>query len=273
MTKPILYNKESICQQLGDSSVPEQIHFHRSLPSTNTTAKEMALAGAPAGTVVIAEHQSAGRGRLGRDFFSPADTGLYLSIILRPQLAASGILYATAATAVIAARTVEALTPARLSIKWVNDLFRGDRKVGGILAETAFAGDGSLSYLVIGIGLNITPNPVLPPELCEIVGTLYDEAPARDLRSSLAAGLIGGLNNLFSHDRSNLMADYKKRSLVLGREVVLTSGQQVMTGRVSDFDGDGRLILRTEDGQEKIIGSGEVTLRLATQARGDRHAY
>ena len=144
---------------------PAPIHIYDTLQSSNLTAKQLALGGAPHGTLVLTAHQQAGRGRLGRRFESPAGKGVYLSLILRPALSAADAQSATISAAVAVARAVKALCGLELGIKWVNDLYYQGRKVCGILTEAGTDMEsGQLEWLVVGIGLNLTSTAADWPE-------------------------------------------------------------------------------------------------------------
>ena len=144
---------------------PAPIHIYDTLQSSNLTAKQLALGGAPHGTLVLTAHQQAGRGRLGRRFESPAGKGVYLSLILRPALSAADAQSATISAAVAVARAVKALCGLELGIKWVNDLYYQGRKVCGILTEAGTDMEsGQLEWLVVGIGLNLITSPADWPE-------------------------------------------------------------------------------------------------------------
>ena len=142
---------------------PAPIYIYDTLESSNLTAKQLALAGAPHGTLVLAGQQKAGRGRLGRRFESPAGKGVYCSLLLRPALSAADAQTATIAAAVSVARAVKALCGLELGIKWVNDLYYQGKKVCGILTEAGTdIESGQVEWLVVGIGLNLTTVPRQP---------------------------------------------------------------------------------------------------------------
>ena len=161
---------------------PAPIHIYDTLQSSNLTAKQLALGGAPHGTLVLTAHQKAGRGRLGRRFESPAGKGVYLSLILRPALSAADAQSATISAAVAVARAVKALCGLELGIKWVNDLYYQGRKVCGILTEAGTDMEcGQLEWLVVGIGLNLTTSPAdWPEELARTAGSLYPGGRTRE---------------------------------------------------------------------------------------------
>ena len=159
---------------------PAPVYVHERLDSSNQTAKRLALAGAPHGTLVLAGQQSAGRGRMGRRFESPAGKGIYLSLVLRVPVPASEALGVTVGAAVAVARAVQKLCGIELGIKWVNDLYYQGKKVCGILTEAGTSVEsGLLEWLVVGIGLNLTTTPAdWPEELARTAGSLFPGGPA-----------------------------------------------------------------------------------------------
>ena len=153
-----------------------RLQYVPSLPSTNTALKAMAADGAPEGTVLIAGEQTAGRGRMGRSFYSPPDSGLYLSLLLRPDMSAVEATRLTACAAVAVAETIEALSGREAQIKWVNDILVDGRKVCGILTEASVdCENGMMRHVIIGIGVNThVPKTDFPEELRSIAGAAFD---------------------------------------------------------------------------------------------------
>ena len=254
-----------------------QFHRFQKLTSTNAKAKELAASGAPHGTVVIAEEQTGGRGRLGRTFFSPKGSGIYLSMILRPEVIGanneSAVLLTTAASVAVA-RAVKKALHLDLQIKWVNDLYYNARKVCGILAEGSFdPASGSLSAVVIGIGLNYKePSGGFPEELRDIAGALFpadialsaaasataDSLPDTD---TLAVAIAEELFTLADHitDRT-FLTEYKARSMVLGQRVRILPRDEIVTA--VDITEDGGLVIRHDDGTVETLTTGEISLRI-----------
>ena len=165
-------------EAIGDYPAP--IYLYDTLESSNRTAKLLALDGAPHGTLVLTAHQSAGRGRLGRRFESPAGKGVYCSVLLRPEMPAANAQTATISAAVAVCRAVKKLCGLELAVKWVNDLYYQGRKVCGILTEAGTdLESGQLEWLVVGIGLNLTSTAAdWPEELARKAGSLYPGGPA-----------------------------------------------------------------------------------------------
>ena len=149
--------------------------------STNSAMKRMAAEGAPHGSVLIANEQSAGRGRMGRSFYSPPGTGIYMSLLLRPHTDAQRATLVTASAAVAVAEAIEQLAGEPVQIKWVNDIFLDDKKISGILTEAAFGLESGVpEYVVVGVGINAcAPEGGFPPELAEIAGSLW-QSPVPD---------------------------------------------------------------------------------------------
>ncbi|MEG0074557.1 MAG: biotin--[acetyl-CoA-carboxylase] ligase [Eubacterium sp.] len=247
---------------------PEKIHhikIYPTLDSTNTFAKKCAFEGAPDGTVILAEEQTAGRGRMGRAFYSPANSGIYMSMILKPQMALDQALFITSAASVLISRAINTVMGIRPQIKWVNDLFYQGKKICGILTEAATDFEtGNIDYLVLGVGINFTsPTKAIPASLQPIIGTLVDQTEDGQLRSHLIAEIINELSTLSTlTETQDIIREYRKYSMVIGKEVLLTSGKTTLTGTVVDINDNGYLLLRTDDDTLHTISSGEVSLRL-----------
>ena len=238
--------------------------FLEETTSTNTVAREAALGGAPGGTLVVAGRQTAGRGRRTHSFFSPADSGLYMSLLVRSALPAAEAIRLTTAAAVAVCRAAEAETGAACGIKWVNDIFSGGRKVCGILVESATRADGMLDWAVVGIGVNVSaPAGGFPPEIAGTAGALT-AAPSPGLRArllcaiereflALSADLAGGAYR----------AEYARRCLAVGHTVtVLAADGGEEEAFACGIDEECRLLVRYADGREAALSSGEIRIRL-----------
>lgn len=256
--------KKALCAScvndlLGQRDCPWHVRIVDTIPSTNTALRELAEAGGEEGEVLVALHQSAGKGSAGRSFYSPADTGLYFSILLRPSFAPSDAGYLTPAAAVAVARVLEAASGEAMRIKWVNDVYAGSRKICGILTEAALAPDmGSFRYAVIGIGINVTsPEGGFPEELRSIAGTLFKEACPD--RNTLLADVLNELYTLYTAlPRHDFMEEYRSRSCLIGREACVMTGDTVTEGRVETIDDAGGLVLRDGTGVLHTFRSGTV---------------
>ena len=242
---------------------PAPIHLYDSLDSSNLTAKQLALQGAPHGTLVLASRQQAGRGRLGRRFESPAGKGVYLSLLLRPALSAADAQTVTIGAAVAVARAVKALCGLKLGIKWVNDLYYQGKKVCGILTEAGTDMEsGQLEWLVVGIGLNLTTSPSdWPPELARIAGSLYPGGPAPVGRAALAGAIARELLALCP--AFDCLDEYRARCFVPGHWVTVCTGAETYPARALFIDDGGRLVVERENGRQEALRHGEVSIRPA----------
>ena len=258
----------TLALEIGDMEKADLISVYDTLPSTNTTLREEALAGAPAGKVIIANTQTSGRGRMGRSFFSPADSGIYMSVLYRPSPDSHLPESITMAASVVIAQAIEEVTGQSPGIKWVNDLYKDGLKIAGILTE-AFVNveTGGMDYIVLGVGINLYhPKDQFPDDLKSIASSLYGNKPPEDptIRLRLTAAIIKKLWELStSQGIGDYIEDYRRRSIVLGEEVVITAGRNEIRGLVTGFDDQGHLLLKTADGQIQNIGSGEITLRFS----------
>lgn len=227
--------------------------------STNRRLRKVAERGAPEGSVLFALHQTAGKGRMGRSFFSPAGSGLYFSILLRPQAMADGMKI-TAAAGVAVAEAVQEVLGIDLSIKWVNDLYWGNKKVCGILAESAMDGKGGFDYCILGIGLNVFEPQHWEDALDQIAGALLPET-RENVMESLAAAILDRFFDWYPKlSDPQLMDAYRSRSFLQGKRVTAVRGESRTVGVVQDISDEGELLLQTDDGELLAICSGEVRL-------------
>ena len=243
-----------------------QIEVVDRLPGTNAALRARADAGAPEGIVLIAQAQSAGRGRGGHSFYSPPG-GLYMSILLRPEIGARQAVGLTAMAAVAAAQAAEKLCGEAIQIKWVNDLWKNGKKVCGILTEAALdLESGMLDYAVLGLGFNVVAPPDgWPDDLRDVAGALYDGAPAPGARAALAAAFLNAFWPLYSTgSRSGYLDEYRRRQALTGRTVQVTP--RTGTPRIAvvlGVDEDCKLVVRF-DGENRpaALNSGEASVRL-----------
>ena len=247
---------------LGQGEIGARMELHRTLDSTNTRAKALAANGAPHGYLVIAESQTGGKGRMGRSFFSPEHSGVYITYILRPELLAEKAVMITSMAAVAVARAIEAVAPVSAGIKWVNDIYINARKVCGILCEASMDFEsGHLEYAVLGIGVNAAAMD-FPPQLQPIATSIENECGRSVSRSRLIAEISNQLNALWGQlETWEFMAESRERSVVIGRDVQVVRGETRYEARVLDIDDEGRLVIRTGEGVSRV-NSGEVSLKL-----------
>ncbi|MBO4687912.1 MAG: HTH domain-containing protein [Clostridiales bacterium] len=259
--------------------------------STNTLLKEKAAAGAREGTVIIANSQTGGKGRMGRSFFSPLNTGLYISVLLRPtDMPPERALKITTMAAVAACHAIETVLPDRKivpdskgpkeileavirkskehnrpQIKWVNDIFLRGKKVVGILTEASMSMEnGNLEYAVLGIGFNVyEPEGGFPEELKSIAGSILG-VRMPDAKNQIAAEFLHCFFEIYrAPDHLGYESEYKDRSLVLGKnvDVISTGGGDVRQAKVLDITEDCNLLVEYKDGSQAVLSSGEVSVR------------
>ena len=249
------------------------IHIKKQTESTNQDAKALALEGAAHGTVLLADEQTAGRGRLGRSFHSPKGTGLYLSMVLRPGGTLAAALPITQAAAVAASRALSVTAGLELSIKWVNDLYLDGKKVCGILTEAVSDFEtGHIEALILGIGINVTePTAGFPPELSEIAGTLVGSALSENMlaaeirqpiaRNRLAAAIIDELLDILPElETLSFLDEYRRRCFILGQPVTVQRGNDSFDAIALSIDASGGLVVETDDDTQLTLNSGEVSL-------------
>ena len=241
------------------------VHYFDSIGSTNTEAKGLAAAGAPHGTVLIAGHQTGGRGRMGRSFHSPAGLGIYLSVILRPNCGPADLMHLTCAAAVAMCDAVEKAAGFRPGIKWTNDLVCGKRKLGGILTELSLNATGIVNYAVIGIGINCLHRPDdFPEELRDMAGSLSMTAGVPADPARVAAAMIGGLYAMdqgLLTQKASIMDRYRADCVTLGKEISVHRFDTVRHGTATGVDDDGGLTVRFDDGSTQTVAAGEVSIR------------
>ena len=247
-----------------------EFHWIGETGSTNTDLKEMARHGAAEGTVLVAERQTGGKGRMGRSFFSPK-SGLYMSFIIRPQNAFSAGLYTTMA-AVATAEAISEVCGKEVGIKWVNDLFYRDRKICGILVEGE-TGAGGIDFAIVGIGINLSDPEGGWGEIAEIAGSLYGAVePPAGVRKALAKTIV---ERYFAHydalpDRG-FLKEYASRMFLIGKEVRIIpfgeTGEGISQKKalVTGIGNDAELLVKNDDGTEEAIFTGEVSVKMLKQ--------
>lgn len=241
-----------------------EVEVYDEVGSTNNMLKERASQGAKEGLVIVANSQTGGKGRLGRSFYSPLDTGVYISVLLRPQnIEPQKALKITTMAAVAACKAVETVTDKKALIKWVNDIFVDGLKVAGILTEASLSMEtGNLEYAVLGIGFNVyEPNGGFPEEIKGIAGAILDET-VPDAKNRLASEFLNRFKDIYDNmDTSNYDIEYKKRSFVIGKKVNVISPADTKKATVLDITSDCALIVEYEDGTEGTLSTGEVSIR------------
>lgn len=262
---PELLSTGELLARLGEERMRSVVCLD-TVDSTNNALREMALSGAPAGQIVLADHQTGGRGRMGRSFASPRGMGVYLSALLRPDCLPEDTGSITAFTAVAMCDAIERACGIRPGIKWVNDLILDGKKITGILTEMSVeAESGHVGYVVVGVGINVNQLEAdFPPELREIAGSLRQSTGSPVSRGELAAEMIRAFDVLrgkFPQGREKYLAAYRRDCVTTGKRVVVRRGTIERTAfaeRVSDNFG---LAVCYDGGGRETLTSGEVSVR------------
>ena len=234
-------------------------------PSTNALVREKANQGCPEGCVIVACEQTAGRGRYGRQFFSPGDTGVYLSLLLRPTAySPQQATCLTAAAAAAMCQAMEAVTGQQPGIKWVNDIFLRGKKVCGILTEAAVGLEtGALDYMVLGAGVNLYPPAEgFPEEIQSIAGSVLERS-CPEAKNRLVGEFLNRFWDFYAHPECRTyLEDYRARSLAIGQNVTVLSAGQAVSAYAYGIDDDFRLLVRYENGDTEALSYGEIRIQL-----------
>ena len=240
-----------------------EIRYFDQTDSTNLRAKAMAADGAPEGTLVIAEEQTQGRGRRGRDWFSPPGAGVYLSLIIRPDILPQEAPRFALLTAAAVAEAVREITTLETKIKWPNDILIGGRKLGGILTEISMEMD-KVEYMIVGLGLNVNLAREAFPSDLQGLGTSIHAEMGRPLpRLPLVRRILERFEETYNEYQRNGFASIRRRWQdfmdMSGRKVAVDAMGRRFTGEVMDFDEDGYLVVREHNGGPVRLFSGDVS--------------
>lgn len=265
LTNPeTMYNKRELEQGLKTKTMGQTIYFYEETDTTNNRARELALEGAPEGTLVVAEKQTAGRGRRGKVWESPLGTGIWMSLVLRPQIAPTEASVLTLLCGLATAEAIEAETGLSAGIKWPNDILINGKKAVGILTEM----DCEMSevhFVIPGIGINVN-TASFPPEIAEIATSLYLECGKTVSRRRLVHKVLERLEEhyetfLRTGSFAAMLENYRKHCITLGKEVHVL-GREPFFAEALDITPEGELLVRRADnGKEEVVFSGEVSIR------------
>lgn len=260
----ILSNRSDILSEEAIRAVLQHdvpLFLYDTLSSTNQTAASIAMENAPAGTTVIAREQTAGKGRRGRSFYSPKDTGLYLSIILRPEEALRKSILITAAVAVAVSSAIDEIAGVHTQIKWVNDIYLHGKKISGTLTEAITdIESGEIRHIITGIGINCNTTN-FPDSAGAAAGSIGFPLS----RNALAARIIDRvLEESAQLQNRAFLSEYRRRSMVLGKgiDVYPLLDAPPFPATAEDIDENGGLIIRCPDGHRETLSSGEITIRV-----------
>lgn len=265
LTNPeTMYNKRELEQGLKTKTMGQTIYFYEETDTTNNRARELALEGAPEGTLVVAEKQTAGRGRRGKVWESPLGTGIWMSLVLRPQIMPAEASVLTLLCGLATAEAIEAETGLSAGIKWPNDILINGKKAVGILTEM----DCEMSevhFVIPGIGINVN-TASFPPEIAEIATSLYLECGKTVSRRRLVHRVLERMEEhyetfLWTGSFAAMLEDYRKHCITLGKEVHVL-GREPFFAEALDITPEGELLVRRADnGKEEVVFSGEVSIR------------
>ncbi|WP_462426493.1 biotin--[acetyl-CoA-carboxylase] ligase [Anaerotignum lactatifermentans] len=265
LTNPeTMYNKRELEQGLKTKTMGQTIYFYEETDTTNNRARELALEGAPEGTLVVAEKQTAGRGRRGKVWESPLGTGIWMSLVLRPQIMPAEASVLTLLCGLATAEAIEAETGLSAGIKWPNDILINGKKAVGILTEM----DCEMSevhFVIPGIGINVN-TASFPPEIADIATSLYLECGKTVSRRRLVHKVLERLEEhyetfLRTGSFAAMLEDYRKHCITLGKEVHVL-GREPFFAEALDITPEGELLVRRADnGKEEVVFSGEVSIR------------
>lgn len=240
------------------------VHILAEVDSTNRYAKSLAENSDFTEALVIARRQTAGRGRMGRSFYSEGG-GLYMSLLLKPDFPCHKAIHITTAAAVAVTRAIRHISGTDCQIKWVNDIFLNDRKICGILTEAKSGEDGGFEYAVLGIGLNLTlPEGGFPTEIAHIAGALFEQM-SDDTGSILAAEIVNEFYSLYRSglNASDYIGEYRECSCIIGRDILVSKhiGGEAFSAVAEFIDDDFRLSVKYPDGSRELLSSGEVSVK------------
>lgn len=260
-----ILNEEGIRLHLEGPAADYPLEVHKVLDSTNTECKRRVIEGAPHGLTILAEEQTAGRGRLGRNFYSPAKTGIYMSILVHPSMDGSDAMLLTTAASVAVCRGLTKVLPVEPQIKWVNDIYLNGKKVCGILTEAISNFEmGKIDAVIVGIGINYRTEE-FPEDIKDRAGAV--ETTSDIPRNQLVAAVLNAFWEIYDHiEDREFIKEYRQRSMVLGKDIRILEKGQWKEATAVDVNDNGGLVIQIEnpDGSigQRVLQTGEITLRL-----------
>lgn len=255
-------NTSALCEKKIASLWGGEVHVRvfDTIDSTNNEAKKLLENGFRGKAIIASETQTCGRGRLGRSFYSPAATGLYFTVVVPPCFPANDATLLTPAAAVAVTRVLERHFASNLKIKWVNDIYKDDKKICGILAEAVLDMEkGGFAGFAVGIGINISTED-FPLEIAEIAASIG--APGADrnvIAAEIATELLSFAKNLPARD---FLPEYRERSYVTGKEIYFVKGEEKQNATAIGIDNDGGLTVKLENGEITTLRGGEISVRI-----------
>lgn len=261
-TMPDILRQSDIKPGLKTTIIGKKMQFLSEVVSTNTLAMELAADGTPEGTVVIAETQTGGKGRLGRKWISPKGN-LYLSVVLRPNVPIHKAPLITLTGAVAVASAIRTTCGLDAGIKWPNDILISGKKVSGLLTEMSAEQD-RIRHIVLGIGVDVNMEiGELPPEVRSLTTTLAAEAEVKINRNALLQQVLRDLERWyqkFLNNDADVLEEWKKLNVTVGNRITVSGAGEALGGLAQEVDRDGRLIVRLDDGTIRTVAAGDVTI-------------
>ena len=265
-----LLSEAAIVPLLSEALKGHRVIAHKTIDSTNLEAKRIVNEDPTFEGVILSEEQTKGRGRLGRVFYSPSESGLYMSLVLRPVADLDNATLITTAAAVAVCQAIETLTGKKPQIKWVNDIFLDGRKVCGILTEGIMDMESrTIGTIILGIGLNFRePETDFPDEIQSIAGTLFDKKNAAVTRNQMVAEILNHFYLLYPDlVKRSYLDEYRKRCFVLGEQVTFPQGNETIEAKAIAIDNDGGLVVALPNGKTKILTFGEISIKIKKERR------
>lgn len=241
----------------------QEIYFFPVLDSTNTKAKQLAEEGSLHGTLVVADRQESGRGRRGRMWESPSGVGIFMTLLLKPEISPKNASMLTLVAALSVSRAITKCTGRQTAIKWPNDIVMNGRKICGILTELSAQLD-YINHIVIGIGVNVH-NDSFPEEISQTATSLFLETKEHFNRAAMIEEILEQFERYYAvflenQDLSGLVEEYNSNLVNLNRKVRVLDPKEPFTGKAMGITARGELVVDTEDGR-KLVSSGEVSVR------------
>ena len=240
-----------------------KVEYIEQTESTNDLVKKRAISGEQEGLLVVAGKQVQGRGRMGRQFFSPDDTGIYMSLLLRPEIKPCDAIQITTAAAVSVCDALEQIGAQKASIKWVNDIFVNKKKVCGILTEASFnSKKNTLDYAVLGVGVNMyLPDNGFPEELKDIAGAVFTHKK-ENLKNEFVACFLNSFMNYYNNlDKKLHSVKYAENCFVVGQQINVITGDTTRLAKALSIDENCGLLVQFETGEKAVLNSGEISVR------------
>ena len=262
-----MINSIKIKERLSKKLNNLEILTFDSVTSTNDVAKEYAKNNPAKEVIIISSNQTSGRGTKGRTFFSPDGTGIYMSAILRPAIDISKASLITPYAALCVANAIKDVSDRTVQIKWVNDVYIDGKKTAGILCESSLSVESStIDYIIVGIGINVfEPECGFPIELKDIATSIFKSSTCDSKIKVIEDLCVSIINQLYEYttniDDKFFISEYKKMLCMINKDITVFTPQSSYIAQAIDIDENARLIVKTPEGETKILDSGEISIR------------